>query len=1355
MQNISDDILSNPKYIELQERASKDALSGLLNRITAEQHIARRLDSLKQEEYCAFFVVDLDDFKKVNDTLGHQAGDQAIRRSAQALSNLFLANDIVGRLGGDEFVVFLSGSISEALIQEKAASICESLQLILGHSPYITLTASVGVHIASGPGSSFDTLYRAADQALYHVKKTGKNGFYITHDTTVWQISDTPFHPVNAIPLSDLFEYIDNGVILLEMGEPIRIIYVSQSFCRIVHTDSVSFPLPQTLQNLVHPDDWPALEQVLRKGLQQKQTVEFTHRLSIDEKNWIWWHIHATQIPYDNPCPVMLITASDVSRFKENEQKLQEINARLQSAFEQTSQYLWEVELSTASFHLFGGGQLPSGEYGAMAFPEELIQRGLIHPHSVSRFREFARGLLDGQTQGSGNFVIQHPNTGCYGWVILSYRILLNDAGQGVRAVGIIENLPQNFMGTAPDQSIGKPLPQSLTPDLILTLKADLTLDQIESLWIEGTPTPKTTEQPCSSVLRQELLKLYNEDDRQTLLPHFDCEQLLSIYRQGTRWLFSEYYRHLDYTGEIHWIRHVIFLAQNPVSRHVHLFFYQIRAEHLHQWTSLTECRLIIDPTTRLFDRVTTRLLIKKLVPRYPNTTKALCVIHCGGLIQCFATDPQQQDQFRSLLSTLFSMFLGDSGLIGQYSKNQWLVFFPDVSSKKLLQDRLKEILSFTRASFSDNSMIQSLRFVIGVSLATGDSAQYESMFSQASDTCQFWKNSSEDIVAFSQEDDDGTFTHLQKNDQNDLVVVHQEEMRRPLSPGEKDVAFHCVTSMLSASTLESSIQGVLSYIGSYYHADRVYILLLAENRHVITMPYEWTASHKHSIQQAVSGMMLGRSPLLKRCMEERAPVFLTRSHPLEYNHINSSKDSWRFTAFPLIDGESFRGFLCIENSREHPADAALFSVLIPYILRERERFQNKRSVIYDSSSALQLMEIPNLRSYMDVIYTLTSDQYASLGAVCLDIPYLSDINSRHGFEYGSKLLWYVSRSLADIFGPSLLFRTWDSEFVALCPNTTYQVFLGRCVRLRTALQRRYPKTIRLGYTWSDGIFDGKKLVEEARAIMRCEHPSKEPESPSLPAFLAKSSNPNNAGSFVVFFQPKIDIITGMLVGAEALVRGIDSTGSIISPKQFIEEMEQKGTIRDMDLFVLDRTLSMMDDWHCQKLPTFPISVNLSRVTLFHSTTLASILAIQSRYPNLSPEWLEFEITESAGHAEIAHLQEVTNRFHELGFRLGLDDFGSQYANLSIFSNIKFDTIKLDRALVSQIVGNPINRTLIEDIVHICDSYGMCCIAEGVETVAQMNTLKEIGCRYAQGFYFDRPLPAKEFEHKYLRNQKN
>ena len=109
---------------ELVQRAAKDDLSGLLNRSTMERFIKRRLEEMTPEERCALFIVDLDDFKLVNDTLGHQAGDAAIRQSAEILSQIFRASDIVGRLGGDEFAVFICGRISEELVREKAARIC-------------------------------------------------------------------------------------------------------------------------------------------------------------------------------------------------------------------------------------------------------------------------------------------------------------------------------------------------------------------------------------------------------------------------------------------------------------------------------------------------------------------------------------------------------------------------------------------------------------------------------------------------------------------------------------------------------------------------------------------------------------------------------------------------------------------------------------------------------------------------------------------------------------------------------------------------------------------------------------------------------------------------------------------------------------------------------------------------------------------------------------------------------------------------------------------------------------------------------------------------------------------------------
>ena len=107
------------------------------------------------------------------------------------------------------------------------------------------------------------------------------------------------------------------------------------------------------------------------------------------------------------------------------------------------------------------------------------------------------------------------------------------------------------------------------------------------------------------------------------------------------------------------------------------------------------------------------------------------------------------------------------------------------------------------------------------------------------------------------------------------------------------------------------------------------------------------------------------------------------------------------------------------------------------------------------------------------------------------------------------------------------------------------------------------------------------------------------------------------------------------------------------------------------------------------------------------------MLAVQSRYPALPPTALELEITERIGGIGTAAFGEVVKQFRSCGLRVSLDDFGSQYANLPLFTNVKFDTVKLDRSLITGLVSNPINRMLVQDIVHICQTYDMTCVAEG------------------------------------------
>ena len=1341
------------QFEELKERATKDALSGLLNRMTVEQYIEKRLAAMRPEEVCALMIVDLDNFKQVNDTLGHQAGDQAIRHCARILSGIFRASDIVGRLGGDEFVIFLTGALTEELIREKGETICKKLQIVLGDDPHVALTASAGACLASGSGVTFEELYHAADQALYTAKRAGRNSFYISRGADGKPSAKEQYNPVNTISITGLLESMDSGVALLEMGEVLRLIYVSPSFYRIIGVQPAAYNLPLPLSELIHPDDLLEVERVLREGLERKQTVDHIHRVSAGGARWAWWHIRAVRVEYDSPYPVMLVTTTDISRFKENEHRLQEINERLQTAFDQTTQHLWEVDIPDRTFRLFDreGGTGASGP--SKSFPDALIADGWIHPNSVPRFREFAQELLGGRVQDYGNFIIQFQDTGCYGWAALSYRMLLDEAGQPLKAVGIIEALPQNFVGQEARSSHQRPLPEALAPDLIVGMRANLTQDTIRELWSEGKDlSGRAREWTCAHILRTEAAKLFSEDDRRDFARYFDRDALLALYEDGQRWLSAEY-RRIDGGGNIRWVGQVINLTEDPLSQDVYLFFYLIQLDRRHRWEAVLGGEIGRDPVTRLYDRRTTRALVEALIGRGGEDC-AMALVRLGGLIKRFANDPAVMNQTRSDIAAALSVSLGSSCVVGQYSTDQVLIFFPRARTRLSLRNQLEETFTFVRMTLGASLPMGTLRFVAGMSCMPASEASYGAMLTQASNLCQLWQNAAADTVAFPHEDDDWTWTELQTSGEDDRVTVHHAEMRRPLSDGEKDVAFDCVSSMLSADSLETSIGSVLSYIGTYYHADRVYILVLAENRHVVTMPYEWTDKRRHSIQQTVSGMLLDRFPLLKRCMEEQAPVFLTRTRPLMADGETIDPGPWYFTAFPLVEREEVRGFLCVENSREHPADAALFSTLIPHILRERKRFQ-AGGVLPGNGAIQRLVELPNLRTYMERIYSFNSDSLSSLGAVCLDIPHLATINSSLGFEYGSRLLWCVSKTLTDIFGPELLFRTWDAEFVALCPNTTYQVFVGRCNRLRFNLQRRYPRTLRLGHTWADGVFTGKNLVDEARTMMRCEQDALNPYSMAAGGDDAAQSGEAapEGGQFTVYLQPKIDMRSGALCGAEALARWVREDGTVMSPGQFVEEMERSGTIRELDLFVLNRTLAILDKWREDGLGIVPISVNFSRLTLFSPSALASVLAIQSRYPQIPPDTLELEVTEGAVHVEASKFQGVIDRFREHGIRLSLDDFGSQYANISVFANVRFDTVKLDRSLIAKLAGNAINQMLVRDIVRICQTNGMRCIAEGVETAAQIAALQEAGCRYAQGYYFDRPLPAEQFEEKYLRDR--
>ena len=201
----------------------------------------------------------------------------------------------------------------------------------------------------------------------------------------------------------------------------------------------------------------------------------------------------------------MLVTTTDVSQFKETQQRQEEQIRRLQTAFGQTSKQLWEVDVSSLSAGYTQDGQADTLTDSSCRFPDDLIASGWIHPDSVARFQSFARDLLRGHSLGFGNFAIRSKRTNCYRWAAISYRMLYDDVGRAVRAVGVLEELPMCFSGVdswSPDQH---PLPEGLLSDLIMRMRADLELDKVDFLWIEGSDlSGQVQDTRCSEILRLE-----------------------------------------------------------------------------------------------------------------------------------------------------------------------------------------------------------------------------------------------------------------------------------------------------------------------------------------------------------------------------------------------------------------------------------------------------------------------------------------------------------------------------------------------------------------------------------------------------------------------------------------------------------------------------------------------------------------------------------------------------------------------------------------------------------------------------------------------------------------------------------
>lgn len=235
------------------------------------------------------------------------------------------------------------------------------------------------------------------------------------------------------------------------------------------------------------------------------------------------------------------------------------------------------------------------------------------------------------------------------------------------------------------------------------------------------------------------------------------------------------------------------------------------------------------------------------------------------------------------------------------------------------------------------------------------------------------------------------------------------------------------------------------------------------------------------------------------------------------------------------------------------------------------------------------------------------------------------------------------------------------------------------------------------------------------------------------------------SGQFVVFLQPKCDISSSTVVGAEALVRWYHPEDGVVSPGLFVPIFEKNGFIIQLDEFVWEETCKTIKRWKDSGLPPISVSVNVSRIHIFDPDFCNKITKLVKEY-DIPFHLLELEFTESAFVDNLDDLYTVMNTLRERGFRLSMDDFGSGYSSLNMLKTIPMDVIKLDREFLNESTSTENGKIIICNTISMLRQLNKQIIAEGVETGEQAAFLLKSGCSVAQGFYYSKPVEIQQFE---------
>ena len=428
---------------------------------------------------------------------------------------------------------------------------------------------------------------------------------------------------------------------------------------------------------------------------------------------------------------------------------------------------------------------------------------------------------------------------------------------------------------------------------------------------------------------------------------------------------------------------------------------------------------------------------------------------------------------------------------------------------------------------------------------------------------------------------------------------------------------------------------------------------------------------------------------------------------------------------------------------------------------RIKNAMDKSRMIMAEKDSVTGLYT--KVKFYREVRQLLDEEPDQTFAFMRFDIDRFKMINNFYGIKEGDKILKSIAKELRRIATAfdKILFGRLENDVFAIClPYKEENIELvSNALQLHVKkVNKDYNIKVSCGvYVITDRNMDVSEMYDRAfLAAKNCKGKYVQTVSyydESMIESMRKEQSIINEVNraieeeqFVVYLQPKINLVTERSYGAEALVRWKHPERGMISPGEFIPVYEKNGIIGRLDQYMWRHVCMLLRKWMDEGIEPNPVSVNVSRVNIYNPHLIKILKNLITEF-KIPAHLLNLEITESAFMEDQDLIMKKMSELHKLGFKIMMDDFGSGYSSLNILKDMEVDYLKVDMKFLQQDQGfNGKGEKVLTSVIRMAKWLNMPSIVEGVETLSQVDFLKCIGAEYAQGFYFAKPMPVEEYE---------